>query len=282
MIRFRKTITPLITITLILCACDVKDPIYEPAPPRTPPVPAKITLATDWSARTEGIDRPANYTVVIDNQELRFTEETNLLPELDEGTYPIYVYNTPENITVAGTTATVKTTGNLVDPLLDWLFTAATEAVYTDAKEETITATMVQQIRQLSFELNITRGNPDALQSVTASLSGVANGMDFKTNTYTGSGLSVIPVLTRENVILKGTVRLIGLTTEPQVLTLDITYSTGKTQQLISDLSNQLSNFNAEKHIAITLASDMVMTNQAEFETTVTEWKVNQENIIAN
>lgn len=246
------------------------------------PLKGKITLKTDWSKRSEGIPQPANYSVIIDNQTLNFTETTNPLPELTAGTYPIHIYNSPENITISGTTAKVATTSNKVEAFPGWLFTSITEAVYSDFKEETITATMVQQVRQLTFELDIKGGDPANLQSVEASLTGVAKSMDFKTNTHTGTGMSVISVLTKEGNKLKGTVRLIGLATEAQILTLDIIYSTGKPQQIVTDISSQLSNFNHNKYKAITLSNNMEITNQAGFEAIVTDWKVNEENIIVN
>lgn len=253
----------------VLSSCDTIVDLEDP-------LKGKITLKTDWSKRTEGIPQPANYSVIIDNRTLDFTETTNPLPELPAGTYPILVYNSPDNITISGTTATVTTTANKVEALPGWLFTSMTEAVYADFKVETITAMMAQQLRQLSFELDITGGDSDALQSVTATLTGVANGMDFKANTYSGTGLTVTPVLTRESNKLKGSVRLIGLTTEEQLLTLDILYSTGKTQQIVTDISSQLSNFNYEKHKIITLTSDMEITNQAGFEATINKWETTE------
>lgn len=268
-----KTIL-FLSIAMIIASCDTIIDLEDP-------LKGKITLATDWSKRTEGISQPAEYKVVINNQTLNFKEVTNLLPELPAGTYPILVYNSPENITISGTTAKVTTTANKVEALPGWLFTAITQAEYADFKEETITANMVQQVRQLSFELDITGGDPAALQSVTATLTGVANGMDFKANTYSGTGLTVTPVLTRESNKLKGSVRLIGLTSEAQMLTLNITYTTGKTQQIVTDISNELSNFSQNKHKIIILTTNMEITNQAGFEATINSWKVKESSGIA-
>jgi len=245
------------------------------------PPKGKIILYTDWSKRTEGISLPANYRVIIDNVTLNFKETSNPLPELEAGKYPIVIYNSPENITINGTNITVATTDNKVEAFPGWLFTSITQAEYSDFKEETITANMVQQVRQLSFEMDITGGDPAALQSVTATLTGVANGMDFKANTYSGTGLTVTPEMTIEGNKLKGSVRLIGLTSEEQVLTLDIIYTTGKTQQIISNISNRLSNFNYDKYKTITLTSDMQITNEAGFEATIEPWEKKESGGIA-
>ena len=265
----RINIYILLWSCLLLASCTIID--------LEDPLKGKVTLTTDWSKRTQGISQPANYTVVINGQTLNYTAASNLLPELDEGTYPIYVYNKPEDISINSTSATVTTAGTTVEALPGYLFTSITEATYGDFKTEAITAIMQQQVRRLSFELDITGGNPTGLQSVTASLTGVANTMNFDTNTYSGTGLKVVPVLTIDGSKIKGEVRLIGLTTEAQVLTLDIIYTTGKTQQIVTDVSNQLANFNADKHIAITLTNNMEITNKAGFEATINKWDAKTE-----
>lgn len=264
----------LISIVLPMVCCDTIIDLEDP-------LKGNITLATDWSKHTESISLPASYNVVIDNQTLNFTEKTNRLPELEAGTYPVYVYNAAENITINGTSATVTTTANKVEALPGWLFTSVTEAVYADFRQETITATMVQQIRQLNLELTVTDGDPAALESVTASLSGIANGMDFRANTYMGAGLEVMPTLIREGDKLKGSVRLIGLTNEDQILTLDITYTTGKKQQIIDEISGKLQNFNRDKHNIMTLTTDMSITHEAGFEATIKPWQTKESSGIA-
>ena len=50
-----------IWVLIFLAGCDVKDPIYNTDHPEN----GKVTLATDWSARTAGIDIPASYTVTV-------------------------------------------------------------------------------------------------------------------------------------------------------------------------------------------------------------------------
>lgn len=258
-----------LTVFLAMMSCDTIIDLEDP-------LKANITLTTDWTNRTDGIDIPSPYTVKISNQTLTFNNITNFLPELDAGTYPIFIYNTPEDITINGTTASVATTGSTVAAQPGWLFTSITQAEYVDFKVETIIAVMTQQVRQLSFELHVTGGTADNLQSVTASLTGVANAMDFMTDTYSGTGLNVIPVLTTEGDKLTGSVRLIGITTEAQILTLDIIYTDGKQQTIVSDISDKLAAFNSDKHRTMTLSAIMEITNQAGFEATINEWQTTQ------
>lgn len=236
------------------------------------PLKGKITLTTDWSKRTTGVDMPANYTVVINNQTLTFTQAINLLPELNAGTYSIHIYNTPEKITISGTTATVNTNGTEVHHSPEWLFTATTQATYADFKQENITAVMQQHIRQLTIELTVKEGDPERIASTTATLTGIANSIDFKSNTHSGTNLSVAPVFTRNGNKLSATVRLLGAVAEPQILTLDIAFSDGRTQHIESDVSSTLANFNTNKHIPVTASANLNTPTEAGFAATITGW----------
>lgn len=251
-----------ILLTVISCTrVDLEDPLK-----------GKITLVTDWSKRTTGIEQPASYTVIINNQTLNYTQTSNLLPELETGNYPIYIYNGPDKISITGTTAAVTMTGNLVDPLPGWLFTALTEVTYADFKEETITVVMQQQIRQLTVELIVTEGDPERIASTAATLTGVANNLDFKSNVHTGTNLSVSPVFTRNGNKLTAAVRLLGVTNETQKLTLDITFTDGRTQHIESDVSAQLVNFNRDKHVPLTISGNLNTPVEAGMQATINGW----------
>lgn len=251
-------------LTVISCTrVDLEDPLK-----------GKITLVTDWSKRTTGIEQPESYTVKIGNQTLNYTQATNLLPELETGTYSIRIYNTPEKITVSGTSASVATTGNMVDPLPGWLLTAVTEAQYADFKEETITAAMQQQVRQLTIELTVTEGDPERISTTAATLTGVANSLDFKTNTHSGTNLSVIPAFTRNGNKLTATIRLVGIVTEAKKITMDITFTDDRTQHIESDVSSFLTDFNTNKHIPLSISADLNTPVEAGFTATITGWEV--------
>lgn len=263
--KFNK-ITLLLLLVLIIISCtrvDLEDPLK-----------GKMTLVTDWSKRTTGIEQPASYTVIINNQTLNYTQTTNLLPELETGTYPIWIYNTPEKVTVSGTSATVTTTGNSVDPLPGYLFTATTEARYADFKEETITAVMQQHVRQLTIELTVTEGDPERIESSVATLMGIANSLDYESNIHSGTNLSIAPSFTRDGNKLTATVRLLGMANEVKKLILDITFIDGRIQHIESDVSAQLVNFNLDKHVPLTISGNLNTPVESGFAATITGWKV--------
>ncbi|HMM03491.1 MULTISPECIES: FimB/Mfa2 family fimbrial subunit [unclassified Dysgonomonas] len=238
------------------------------------PLKGKMTLVTDWSKRTSGIEQPASYMVIINNQTLNYTQATNILPELEAGNYPIYIYNSPDRISITGTTAAVTMTGNLVDPLPGWLFTATTEARYADFKEETITVQMRQQVRQLTIELTVTEGDPKRIASTSATLTGIANSLDYEINMHSGTNLSIAPSFTRDGNKLTATVRLLGMANETKKLILDITFTDGETQHIESDVSAQLVNFNQNKHVPLTISGNLNTPEESGFAATITGWKV--------
>ena len=106
-IRYMKNSITLLcawTALLFLAGCDVKDPIYNTSHPDK----GQITLTTDWTQRTAGVDIPASYTVVSGEYTATVSDATNTLDRLFEpGVCHLRVYNTPEHITVSGSVATV-------------------------------------------------------------------------------------------------------------------------------------------------------------------------------
>lgn len=236
--------------------------------------PPKVLLTTDWTNHTEGVSIPSAYTVVINNQVITYNNISNTLPQLEAGTYPITVCNTADKITVEGTSAKVATSGNIVNAQPGYLFYSALDVEFENNKEKTVTAVMQQQVRLLNIELTITEGDINDVESITASFSGVANTMDLKTNTYSGTGLKVEPVFTKNGNKLIASVRLIGLTAETQKLTLDIKYKSGAKQQIVSDVSSLLTNFGTNKHQPLTLKGNAEVFTAIETQITIEAWDI--------
>lgn len=270
--KFNKITLFLLVATMASCTIiDLEDPLK-----------GRITLTTDWSNRTDGIEQPASYTLILNNQTLTFSNITNLLPELEAGTYPIHIYNIPEKITVSGTSASVTTTGYTVDPLPGWLFTSITEATYADFKEETITAVMQQQVRQLTITLKPEGGTVDRITSITASLSGVAGAWDFKDNKPAGNAVNVSLSFTKQtDGTWQAIVRLLGIAGTQQRLTGTVTFKDGSPDALPleSDLSASLSHFNSDKKTPLSLRGEMKETStEIGFTGVITSWETGNGN----
>ncbi len=234
--------------------------------------PPRITLNMDWSNRTDGVEIPSDYKVMINNQTLTYQTAVNTLSGLNAGTYSVFIFNPADKIKVDNWKATIVTTNGIVDNQPGWIFSHTSDIMFENDKEKDITIVMQQQIHLLNITLSITEGDPNDIVSITASLSGIANAMDMKTDTYSGTGLSVIPVFTRNNDKLTSSVRLIGLTSEAQKLTLNITYKNETRQQIVSNISNQLINFNRGKHQPVILQGNLKILSGVDYQTTITGW----------
>ena len=164
-----------------LVGCDVKDPIYN-----TPhPGHGTVTLTTDWTNRTAGIDIPASYTVVVGDYRAVVSGASNQLDYLFEpGVYRAQVYSTPEHVTVTGTVATVDGVGTFVHNTPGWLFVSAIDVAIEADTEHAYTAVMQQQVRQLTLIIEPTGGTVDKIERITGTLSGVAASLDITDGTH--------------------------------------------------------------------------------------------------
>lgn len=260
----------LFAVATILQAC-TEDPVHETSHPDQ----AKITLQTDWSKRTDGIAIPPEYTVQVNELEVTASATSYTLPNLFEpGDYRIRVFNTADGITLDKDIATVATTGAIVSATPGWWFTAGTLVSLERDKESNVSLAMQQQIRQLTIELTVTQGDMEDIESVTASLSGIANSMNIKDNTYSGSGLKVVPVFSRSADKLVANVRLIGLTSETHTLDLTINRSGNPGQQITQEVGYLLAGFEKDKYKPLTLKGNLELGQEVGFETTITGWKV--------
>lgn len=186
---------------------------------------------------------------------------------------PLRLTNTPENITISGTTATITGTPG-------WLFTSVQEVTVEADTDYDLTATMHQQVRQLTLVIEPTGDAADRIESIEGSLSGAAGTMDFATGTY-GAASDVALHFTK---ITEGsdagkwtaTVRLLGIAGDTQRLTATLTYADGNPADtgLESDLTAALADFNADKTEPLTLGGTIAETpTEAGVEAGITDWE---------
>ncbi len=263
--------TSLLTAALLLAATScVKDELHNTPHPDT----GKITVTADWTDRGEGVDIPAEWTVTMGDYTGTETGEAHAPDYLfNPGDYTLAACNIPENITISGTTATITGTPG-------WLFTSVQEVTVEADTDYDLTATMRQQVRQLTLVIEPTGDAADRIESIEGALSGAAGTMDFATGTY-GAASDVALYFTR---ITEGddagkwtaTVRLLGITGNTQILTATLTYSNGNPQptELESDLTAALADFNADKTEPLTLGGTIAETpTEAGVEAGITGWE---------
>lgn len=204
----------------------------------------------------------------------------------EPGSYHLHIYNTPQHITVSGITATVAgASGNVdgagpfVQEMPGWLFTDAVDAVIEPDTEQTFTAVMQQQVRQLTLVIEPTGSTTDRIEHIEGYLSGVAGTLDFSAGIYatpTNVELQFAKITSGANAgKYAATVRLLGIAGEQQKLNAIIRFTGGSPEalNLTSDLTTELAAFNADKRKPLTLGGKVVETpTGADFSATITDW----------
>lgn len=234
--------------TALLTASCVKDTLYNTPHPNH----GKITATADWSARGEGIDIPATWTLSMGDYTGTETAATHAPDHLfAPGSYTLVAWNPAEGITVSGTTATVapasgsQTTGTFIDNAPGWFFTHAEQVSIEKDTDYPFTAAMQQRVRELQLELEVTQGRPELIQSVTATLSGIAGAFDMARGQTTGEPASTVFSFTRDGSRLTADARLLGTMGTVQTLVLDIVFTDGgRTQRTEVDLTEAMKDFN--------------------------------------
>ena len=268
---------------VLLSSC-VKDTLYD-----TPhPDYGKIAVTADWSARGEGIDIPATWTVTMGDYTGTETSATHAPDHLfAPGSYTLAVWNPADGITVSGTTATVAAaTGNragtdaFVNNAPGWFFTYTQQVAIEKDKDYPLTAVMQQQVRELTLMIEPAGDAADRIESIGGTLSGAAGTLDFATGTH-GTPSEVELHFTK---ITEGddagkwmaTVRLLGIAGDAQRLTATLTYTDGNPQptSLNSDLTSALNGFNDGKTAPLTLGGTIAETpGEAGFTGEITDWE---------
>ena len=263
--------TSLLAAALLLSTTScVKDELHD-----TPhPDYGKITVTADWTDRGDDVNIPAEWTVTMGDYTGTETGETHAPDYLfNPGDYTLAACNIPENITISGTTATITGTPG-------WLFTSVQEVTVEADTDYDLTATMRQQVRQLTLVIEPTGDAADRIESIEGSLGGAAGTLDFATGTY-GAPSNVALHFTK---ITSGadagkwtaTVRMLGIIGERQTLTATLTYADGnpKPTTLESDLTEALDGFNADKTRPLALGGTMAETpTEAGVEAVITGWE---------
>lgn len=282
-----QLVSTIVVTAAILASCDVKDPIYETAHPDK----GTLTLTTDWSGIGDGLTAPASYTANVGSYSATLSGTGGLLDHLfAPATHRISVYNTPQHITILGTTATVASASGNVDgvgpfiqPTPDWLFTATGDVLVEADKHQTHTAVMQQQVGELTLTIAPTGGTTDRIESIEGYLTGAAASLDFSTATHT----------TPSNVALQfakitsgpdagkwaATVRLLGIADAHPMLNATIRFADNEPEPipLTSDLTISLSEFNNQKYVPMSAGGNVVVTpTGAGFSATITEWTLEE------
>ncbi len=264
-------------LTLAATSC-VKDELHD-----TPhPDYGKITVSADWSDRGGGVDIPAEWTVTMGDYTGTETGATHSPDYLfSPGNYTLAAYNTPEGITVSGTTAAVNAAdGGCIVNTPGWLFSSVQEVAIEADTDYSLTAVMRQQVRELTLVIEPAGDAAERIESIEGTLSGAAGTLDFATGTYGTPSeveLHFTKITDGDNAgKWMATVRLLGIAGNLQRLTATLTYTDGNPQPtaLESDLTTALDGFNDGKTAPLTLGGTIAETpGEAGFTGEITDWE---------
>ena len=263
-----------ITYTAVLAAISlascVKDELYNTPHPDS----GAVVVTADWSDRNSDADIPQTYILSIDGQEQEVSGETNVLNRLlSAGKYTLAAYNKPDQVTVANNTASVNaTSAKHINPMPGYLFASVQDINVVADDTLRVTARMKQLIRRLNLELTATEGDYSRVQSATATLSGVASVADMATGERSAAA-QVTNTFRQDGNKFTLFFRLLGIvTTKAQTLTVDITFNNGDTQQIVSDVTESMKNFNNEAE-PIKLKGNLLLPVEATVTgATITGW----------
>lgn len=263
-------ITYTAVLAAILLASCVKDELYNTPHPDS----GAVVVTADWSDRNSDADIPQTYILSIDGQEQEVSKETNVLNRLlSAGKYTLAAYNKPDQVTVADNTASVNaTSAKHINPMPGYLFASVQDINVVADDTLRVTARMKQLIRRLNLELTATEGDYSRVQSATATLSGVASVADMATGERSAAA-QVTNTFRQDGNKFTLFFRLLGIvTTEAQTLTVDITFNNGDTQQIVSDVTESMKNFNNEAE-PIKLKGNLLLPVEATVTgATITGW----------
>lgn len=224
---------------VLLSSC-VKDTLYDTSHPDKGAVAISLT----------GVSADEDFAVDIDGKVADITGSPFTYPDLlAPGTYRMVVYNRVEGFTFDGQTARVNahTDGTSVISLPGYLKTVNQEITVTADDTLRVNAVPVQRVRDLQLELEVTQGRPELIQSVTATISGIAGIFDMEKGQTIGEPTSTVFSFTRDGSKLTADARLLGTMGAVQTLVLDIVFTDGgRTQRTEVDLTEALADFNGD------------------------------------
>ncbi|MCF2592526.1 hypothetical protein I6E11_01610 [Bacteroides caecigallinarum] len=229
-------------LTALLLASCVKDTLYDT--PHSDKVAVTISLT--------GLSADDNYVLDMDGKVADITGSPFTNPDLlNPGTHSMVIYNRAEGFTFNGRMARVNAPdgkscadGASVIPLPGYLKTVSQEITVTADDTLRVSPVPQQRVRDLQLELEVTQGRPELIQSVTATLSGIAGIFDMEKGQTIGEPTSTVFSFTREGSKLTADAHLLGTMGAVQTLVLDIVFTDGgRTQHTEVDLTEALANF---------------------------------------
>lgn len=275
--------TYILSIAILIalfCTSCVKDKLYYTPHPN---LGAGVVTA-DFSQRSESSPAPQEYTLVIGGESCTapagqpYCHPVKFLP----GNYTLTAWNACDKMTTEGLNIRINTlSANIVHAMPGHLFTARQQITVIQDDTLHVRLTMMQRTRDLHFDLTVTEGDPELIASITGRLDGVAGVFDLEAQRPGADRFAVMPAFTRSGDKVTADARLLGLGGDGLTLTLDLTFTDGRTQHIESDMTDLLAGFNADDMtVPLTVKGNILTPIGAGFTATITDWEIIENEII--
>lgn len=244
----------LLPAMLLPCSC-VKDELFH-----TPhPDMGAVVVSTYWGNISEETAVPADYLIGVGSHRQRVSKSVNVYDELlPPGVHDFIAYNEPEGFSLSGDVATVHVLDNgQISPRPGYLFCGKEQV--TVLRDDTVSCNvaMRQLVRRLEFRLRVSEGDHSRVTSATATLNGVSRSVSLTTGNRSPETASVSSAMEKSGDTYSFWFRIAGIAPgATPVLTVDLLFSNGDTQRVVTDLSTQLRDFNSGVN-PVTLSGDL-------------------------
>ncbi|MGN0086496.1 MAG: hypothetical protein ACI353_03125 [Alloprevotella sp.] len=269
--KFLRKLLLLTLAATTMTAC-VKDELYHTPHPQR----AALVVTTDWSSRSPEAPLPSSYFVCVDTLAMEVLDVTNRFPHLlTEGSHALLVYNQPSGIQIDGLQASVVAVGpGEVEACPGYLYSAARtfQAVADDSVY--VEVGMQQRVRCLELQLRPASGEYGRIASVGCTLTGLSPAVGLATGSLDPTPVQAHTPCTVGPDCCTARFHLLGIVpAAQQLLTIDIRFDNGDTQTIVSDITDQLAAFDAER-LPLRLTAMLDLPAEPGLAATIGPWQV--------
>lgn len=201
--------------------------------------------------------------------------KAEVCPELfNPGSHTLIAWNDCAKMTVGdGMVKVDETASGLIEPLPGYLFSVRREIEVAADDTLHVVLPMAQCNRDLLIELTVTEGNPELIASVTGTLTGVAGAFYLTEQKITGDAASTFLTFTRTGDKLTANARLLGFAGTAPTLTLDVTFTDGRTQTVESgSFADAVKDFGGNMTETFVLTNSLKTPIEAGMSATIEDW----------
>lgn len=278
----RKTAAALTALFAIFTASTltscVEDELYD-----TPhPDKGAVVVNADFSQRSTAAGTiPREYSLLhacCGAETAPYTmpaTKAEVCPELfNPGNHTLIAWNECAEMTVGdGTVKVVETASGLIEPLPGYLFSARREIEVAADDTLHVVLPMAQRNRDLLIELTVTEGNPELISSVTGTITGVAGAFSLSEQKIMSDAANTFLTFTRTGDKLTANARLLGFAGTAPTLTLDVTFTDGRTLTVESgSFADAVKDFGGNMTETFVLTNSLKTPIEAGMSATIEDW----------